>query len=575
MNPLLIAQLLSGVLGAVATTAAKNDQSSVSSTPTAPAIDQSTLIALAAAMRPQQVVHQIPKAPASAGVIGVVVALGFFATLAAIVALALVDKQAAQQAFHVLCVAVGIEGAALLAVVFYWYGSSWGSRSKDAVIAGGGGGETVVPVPVRPSEPVPTEPAPEPVPEPLPEPLPPELDGIGPSTSGTTSTISDVPANGTPASIRYNNPGAQYPASAAERFGQIGYGIIGGGHKIARFPHPVNGAASNFDLLSRSYTGMTFGAAGQKWTGSNGFGIPGYSDSTVLTKEMVADPATATPIMKSIAKREAGKANTLTDTQWQAAHAMFIAGSADAWMAANVGEKTRRAAGPTGADVVALARTRIGEKYVNVLVPKDDANWHGPWDCAEFASWLVYQVAGVLYGCTDDTANPATADAYTGAWKTDASTKGRMVSVSEAAGTPGAFLLRYPPAPGEMGHIAVSDGQGGTIEAAGSSTGVVAGKVSGRRWDTGVLPPGIDYTTGSHSVAGPSTIYAVGQPNMAAAKIKEIQTALAAHGFTPGEIDGEFGTNTALAAAAFQRAQGLIADGEVGPDTAKALGITL
>lgn len=155
MNPLLLAQLLSGFLGAASNTAAaKNDQSSGPNAPTATtSIDQATLIALAAAMRPQQVVHQIPKAPASAGVIGVVVALGFFATLAAIVLLALVDKQAAQQAFHVLCVAVGIEGAALLAVVFYWYGSSWGSRSKDAVIAGGGGGETVVPIPVQPSEP--------------------------------------------------------------------------------------------------------------------------------------------------------------------------------------------------------------------------------------------------------------------------------------------------------------------------------------------------------------------------------------------------------------------------------------
>lgn len=170
MNPLLIAQLLSGVLGAVATTAAKNDQSSGPNAPTTnTSIDPSTLIALAAAMRPQQVVHQIPMAPASAGVIGVVVALGFFATLAAIVLLALVDKAAAQQAFHVLCVAVGIEGAALLAVVFYWYGSSWGSRSKDAVIAGGGGGETVVPLPVQPPEPAPIEPALDPAPVPNPD----------------------------------------------------------------------------------------------------------------------------------------------------------------------------------------------------------------------------------------------------------------------------------------------------------------------------------------------------------------------------------------------------------------------
>lgn len=231
---------------------------------------------------------------------------------------------------------------------------------------------------------------------------------------------------------------------------------------------------------------------------------------------------------------------------------------------------------PSGYDIVALARKHIGERYVNVLVPKDDSSWKGPWDCAEFASWLVYQVAGVIYGCTNDSDPPHVADAYTGAWQSDAKTKGKMVSISEATGTPGAFLLRYPPAPGEMGHIVVSDGQGGTVEAAGTATGVVAGKVSGRRWDTGVLVPGIDYTAGSHiAVSGPAVVYAVGQPNMDAAKVTAIQNALAGKGFSPGEIDGEYGQNTALAVVAFQQAQGLIADGEVGMETAAALGVSL
>lgn len=532
MNP-LIAQLLSGVLGAVATTAAKNDQSSGSNTPAAPVIDQATLIALAAAMRPQQVVHQIPRAPASAGVIGVVVALGFFATLAAIVLLALVDKAAAQQAFHVLCVAVGIEGAALLAVVFYWYGSSWGSRSKDAVVAGGWGGDTVVPAPVQPPEPAPTEPAPEPAPEPLPD---------KPSTADTK----------------------KFEGITATVFGGVG--------------DPNDSAYDGHRITDSEFgVALPFRFKGtrpkvQLWKGGKSV----IAEIVDVGPWNINDPYWETghrPQAESGTDKTGRKTNKAgIDLTPAAARALGIDGKGTVdW--AFVGASSK--AMPTGADIVALAKTRIGEKYVNVLVPKDDANWHGPWDCAEFASWLVYQVSGVLYGCTDDTANPAKADAYTGAWKTDASTKGRMVSVSEAAGTPGAFLLRYPPAPGEMGHIAVSDGQGGTIEAAGSSTGVVAGKVSGRRWDTGVLPPGIDYTTGSHSVTGPSTIYAVGQPNMAAAKVKEIQTALAAHGFTPGDVDGEYGTNTALAAAAFQRAQGLIADGEVGPDTAKALGITL
>jgi hypothetical protein len=60
----------------------------------------------------------------------------------------------------------------------------------------------------------------------------------------------------------------------------------------------------------------------------------------------------------------------------------------------------------TGAQLLALAETRLGEKYVNVQVPKDNRNWHGPWDCAEFASWLVISGVGKLYGCIDDAPIP-------------------------------------------------------------------------------------------------------------------------------------------------------------------------
>ena len=69
----------------------------------------------------------------------------------------------------------------------------------------------------------------------------------------------------------------------------------------------------------------------------------------------------------------------------------------------------------SGNDLLALAESRIREKYVNVLVPKDNPNWHGPWDCAEFASWAVYQKVSKLYGCIDNSGNPATTEAYSGA----------------------------------------------------------------------------------------------------------------------------------------------------------------
>ncbi|MEA2861760.1 MAG: hypothetical protein QOC72_3799 [Methylobacteriaceae bacterium] len=233
---------------------------------------------------------------------------------------------------------------------------------------------------------------------------------------------------------------------------------------------------------------------------------------------------------------------------------------------------------PTGRNMLARARPHIGEPYVNVLVPKNNANWHGPWDCAEFMSWLVYQEARFLYGCIDDTVPPALADAYTGGWQTDSARRGIRVPVEQAAATVGGIVLRFPPAPGRMGHIAICDGHGGTVEAKGHAFGVVADTVQGRHWDTGVLVPGIDYD----DVLGdqfrwtrPAQLYAIGAANMSRAVITAIQQALSQAGFEPGPADGVFGPNTAAAVAVFQRSRGLVVDGQVGTQTAAALGVPL
>lgn len=234
---------------------------------------------------------------------------------------------------------------------------------------------------------------------------------------------------------------------------------------------------------------------------------------------------------------------------------------------------------PTGNDLLKLARTRIGQAYVNVLVPKNNPNWQGPWDCAEFASWLVYQAGGFLYGCVDNGGNPATTEAYTGAWQHDAEKRGIRVSWQEAAATVGGMLLRYPPAPGSMGHIAVSDGVGGTVEAKGKLYGVCKGSAGGRDWDTGVLLPGFTYDPPASSVpggaTGPALLYKIGAPNMRPAVVRAIQKALAEAGFDPGPIDGTYGHNTAAAVAAFQTVQGLVVDGQVGVDTAARLKVPL
>lgn len=559
MNPLLVAQIFGHLLGGVAQLQQQARQNSADSEPRDSSMRMSPdiLNALIAAASARPIESAPPKMPLMSAFVSVVILLS---TIAAMVGIAwlIVDGKGDSPLLPVLCVGFGALLAKLSTVVDFWFGSSWGSKSKEA----------------RPTDASPVVIPPVTLPQlPAPEPESPEhSEGIGHSTNpSTVTTRIDIAPNGQPASIRYNNPGAQYPSEAAAAFGQIGYGIIGGGHKIARFPHPVNGAAANIDLLFRKYRGMSFRSAGAQWTGSDIAGKPGWDRDGTLDDALFANADAFVDFLKGIARNEAGKASPVTDEQWRQAYSMWKAGSADHYLG---GEPPASAPSPvafhTGSDLLSLARTRVGEKYVNVQVPKDDPNYHGPWDCAEFASWLVYQVSGLLYGCIDNNAAPAKADAYTGAWKRDAQSIGRAVSVQQAAGTPGAFLLRYPPSSGAMGHIVISDGKGGTVEAMGTAYGVTAGKVSGRRWDTGVLPPGINYASGGTvDVAAPGKIYALGQPNMDPAKVREIQTLLHV------EADGEFGPSTAAAAAAFQQMHGLVADGEIGPQTAGALGVTL
>jgi peptidoglycan L-alanyl-D-glutamate endopeptidase CwlK len=59
---------------------------------------------------------------------------------------------------------------------------------------------------------------------------------------------------------------------------------------------------------------------------------------------------------------------------------------------------------------------------------------------------------------------------------------------------------------------------------------------------------------------------------MSGGDVTALQTRLQARGFPPGAIDGDFGPGTEAAVIAFQRSEGLVPDGVVGPQTAQALG---
>ncbi len=136
-----------------------------------------------------------------------------------------------------------------------------------------------------------------------------------------------------PASIRYNNPGGQYPGPSARQFNTTGTETIGGGHKIAVFATPEEGAAAQFHLLNNSYTGLPLGQAISRWSGGNA--APAYAASvaqkagipldTVLTPELLASPQ-GISLARAQADWEAGRPSPLTDAQWQAAQEMAFKG---------------------------------------------------------------------------------------------------------------------------------------------------------------------------------------------------------------------------------------------------------
>jgi hypothetical protein len=228
----------------------------------------------------------------------------------------------------------------------------------------------------------------------------------------------------------------------------------------------------------------------------------------------------------------------------------------------------------TALQLLTLARKHLGEAYVlGALAPKANSQWRGPWDCAEFASWCVYQASGQIFGCRPLGGNPDTVDAYTGFWAEDATTSGREIAVGLAAATPGAFLLRRPG--GAIGHVAISAGYGKTVEAHSTKRGVIEGAAAGRRWDTGVLVPGIEVRLPEAPVPVPAggIVLRLKEPHMTGRLVRDVQRALAAEGFSAGGVDGDFGPQTAAAVRAFQLRKGLAVDGEVGALTARALGI--
>lgn len=141
----------------------------------------------------------------------------------------------------------------------------------------------------------------------------------------------------------------------------------------------------------------------------------------------------------------------------------------------------------TAAEVVALALTKVGYRYSTG--PSRTTGADGYFDCSGFTFFLLEHL-----GIRPPDWQPQSH--LQALYDRD---HGLLLTINQAIGTAGALLYEGPQhayvgGAGIPGHVAVSLGNGHTVEAMGHAWGTCIGGAFGRGWSNAGLFPNIDYT---------------------------------------------------------------------------------
>lgn len=202
-----------------------------------------------------------------------------------------------------------------------------------------------------------------------------------------------------------------------------------------------------------------------------------------------------------------------------------------------------------------------GDAYVfgAEVSPGTPANRTTQWDCSELVQVKLNELGIPM---VDGSANQMR-------W---CQARGNLISIEQAINTPGALLFRTPG--GRPGHVAVSLGDGRTIEARGSAYGTGVFSARGRTWTHGGLIAGLGYSGGSGGSPAPTTDdYWTGEFHRGSRGqgVAHMQSNLAKFGYDVGHIDGDFGPRTEAALRAFQHDAHIEVDGVFGPQSRTAM----
>jgi cell wall-associated NlpC family hydrolase len=217
------------------------------------------------------------------------------------------------------------------------------------------------------------------------------------------------------------------------------------------------------------------------------------------------------------------------------------------------GTRPPQPTGPYAADFLALCLKQKGDRYrfgaeVKFTDPDPDV-----FDCSELIEWALARM------------NVRFPD---GSWNQEKYCRDRstIIPFARAVRIQGALLFRHR---GKDGHVAVSLGNGSTIEARGRAYGVNTFQTARRVWTAAALVPGLKYEPPADNFPRWPGRFLTQPPQMRGRDVQVWQRRMLARGWRI-PTNGVYGPNTELVCRRFQQEKGLLVDGIVGHDTWRA-----
>ena len=184
-------------------------------------------------------------------------------------------------------------------------------------------------------------------------------------------------------------------------------------------------------------------------------------------------------------------------------------------------------------------------------------------DCSGLFAWAFKMLGGYMYNGSNTM------------WDKYCTAKGELIKGKRDDGQelkPGTAIFTHNKNTGKRGHVGLYIGNGWVIEASGTINGVIRSKLTISKWVEWGELKGVNYES------APADIITDPEDNMTYGTLKKgakgpvvkyAQQLLMDHGYSLPKYgaDGDYGSETVSAVKAFQKANGLTADGIIGKKT--------